>query len=72
MLVISRKKGESLLIGDNIEITVIKLDDGTVKLAIEAPRDVLILRSELYKEVENENQLSLAKNIDILKNINKK
>lgn len=51
----NKKKGESILIGDDIEITVVKLDDGSVKLAIDAPRDITILRKELYKEVEQEN-----------------
>ena len=37
MLIITRKKGESLMIGDDIEITISKLDDGSVKLGIEAP-----------------------------------
>ncbi len=46
MLVITRKKGESLLIGDDIEITVVKLDDGSVKLAIDAPKKLTILRKE--------------------------
>jgi carbon storage regulator len=49
MLVITRRKGEGILIGDNIEITVIKLDDGTVKLAIDAPKNIPILRKELHK-----------------------
>lgn len=71
MLVISRKKGESLLIGDNIEITVVKLDDGTVKLAIDAPKDVTILRKELYKEVQDENKNATEFNIDFIKNIKK-
>jgi len=69
MLVIGRKKGESILIGDDIEITIVKLDDGQVKLAISAPKEVLVLRKELYKEVEEENMNAVAKNIDILKNI---
>lgn len=69
MLVIGRKKGESILIGDHIEITVVKLDDGQVKLAISAPKEVLVLRKELYKEVEEENMNAVAKNVDILKNI---
>jgi len=69
MLVIGRKKGESILIGDDIEITVVKLDDGQVKLAISAPKEVLVLRKELYREVEEENMNAVAKNIDILKNI---
>jgi carbon storage regulator (csrA) len=71
MLVIGRKKGESILIGDDIEITIVKLDDGQVKLAISAPKEILVLRKELYKEVEEENMNALAKNIDILKNIKK-
>ena len=51
MLVIGRKKGESLLIGENVEITIVKIENGSVKIAINAPREVSILRSELYKEV---------------------
>ncbi|WP_195962677.1 carbon storage regulator CsrA [Clostridium tyrobutyricum] len=71
MLVISRKKGESLLIGDDIEITVSKIEDGTVKLSISAPRSVTILRKELYKEVENENKSAAASDTRILKNLKK-
>jgi carbon storage regulator len=71
MLVITRKKGESLLIGDNIEITVVKLDDGSVKLAIEAPKAVTILRKELYSEVQEENKQAVRFNMDVLKNLKK-
>lgn len=56
MLIITRKKEESIFIGDNIKITVVKIDDGSVKLAIEAPKDIVILREELYKEVQEENK----------------
>ncbi|WP_017415623.1 carbon storage regulator CsrA [Clostridium tunisiense] len=71
MLVITRKKGESLLIGDNIEITIVKLDDGSVKLAIDAPKEMRILRKELYNEVKAENQKSIEFNLDVLKGIKK-
>lgn len=71
MLVISRKKGESLLIGNDIEITVVKLDDNSVKLSISAPKSVTILRKELYKEVEQENKNAAVSDISMLKNINK-
>lgn len=71
MLVISRKKGESLLIGDDIEITVMKIDDNSVKLSISAPKSVTILRKELYKEVEQENKNAAAVDVSILKNIKK-
>ena len=47
MLVISRKKEESLFIGDDIEIKVVKIEDNCVKLAIEAPKELKILRKEL-------------------------
>jgi carbon storage regulator len=71
LLVISRKKGESLVIGDDIEITVSKIEDGTVKLSISAPRSVTILRKELYREVENENRSAAASDTSILKNLKK-
>lgn len=71
MLVITRKKGESLLIGDNIEISISKIEDGSVKLAIEAPRDISILRKELYIDVENENKSAINIDIDALKNLKK-
>ncbi len=69
MLVITRKKGESILIGDNIEITVSKVEDGSVKLAINAPREMTILRKELFEEVKNENKEASNINMDILKNL---
>ena len=47
MLILQRKSGESLFIGDSIEITVMSVDSGRVRLAIDAPRDFSILRSEL-------------------------
>lgn len=71
MLVITRKKGEAILIGSDIEITVVKLDDGSVKLAIDAPKSVTILRKELYKEVQEENKNAVKFNLDMLKNIKK-
>lgn len=71
MLVITRKKDETILIGNDIEVTVVKIDDGSVKLAISAPRNITILRKELYKEVTEENKQAAAADISILKNIKK-
>lgn len=71
MLVITRKKNESILIGDNIEVVIVKIDEGSVKLAINAPKDVKILRKELYKEVIEENKKSILIDSNILKNIKK-
>jgi carbon storage regulator len=47
MLVLSRKLGEKIIIGDNISITVVDIDRGKIRLGIEAPRDVPIFRQEL-------------------------
>ena len=70
MLVITRKKGESILIGDNIEISISKIEDGSVKLAINAPKEVTILRKELYEEIESQNKESKSMPLDI-KNLKK-
>ncbi|QAT40548.1 carbon storage regulator CsrA [Clostridium sp. JN-9] len=72
MLVIGRKKGESILIGDDIEVTILKVDDGNVKVAISAPKNVVILRKELYKAVEEENQQAVVKDISLIKNLKNK
>lgn len=71
MLVITRKKGESILIGDDIEISISKIEDGSVKLAVKAPKEVTILRKELYKEVKDENIQATKIDINMLKNIKK-
>jgi carbon storage regulator len=47
MLVLSRKLGEKIFIGENICITVVDIDRGKIRLGIEAPRDVPIFRQEL-------------------------
>lgn len=47
MLVLSRKKNESIVIGDNIKIEVLKVSGNTVRIGIQAPRDVKVLRGEL-------------------------
>lgn len=52
MLILQRKAGESILIGDNITVTVISTEGGRVHLAIDAPKSVPILRSELRKAMD--------------------
>ena len=67
MLVITRRKDESLLIGDDIEIKIVKVEDGSVRLAISAPRDITILRKEFFERVKEENKEAISGNLDILK-----
>ena len=66
MLVVTRKKGESILIGDDIEIKVSKIDDGSVKIAIDAPKSMTILRKEVYEKVKEENKNATSSNLDLL------
>ncbi|KJS86425.1 MAG: carbon storage regulator [Peptococcaceae bacterium BICA1-8] len=49
MLVLGRKPGEYVMIGENIKVKVVKSDKGDLRFAIEAPRDVSIVRGEIYE-----------------------
>ncbi len=55
MLILRRKTGESLVIGENVRVTVMDVYEGSVRLAIDAPREIPILRSELL-EAQNANR----------------
>lgn len=52
MLILRRKAGEALHIGDDIRITVISVDEGGARLAIEAPREIPVLREELLNAMD--------------------
>ena len=56
MLVLSRKVGERILIGDRIAVTVVKLGHGGVRIGIEAPAELAVVREELAKELERAEQ----------------
>ncbi len=56
MLILSRKEGESIVIGDNITVKIVSAEKGVVKIGIEAPKEVTILRSELVEAVEDANK----------------
>lgn len=55
MLILARKSGESIKIGDNITLEIISVTGNTVKVGIEAPKEIGILRKELYDLIKNEN-----------------
>ncbi|HCI29697.1 MAG TPA: carbon storage regulator CsrA [Fervidobacterium sp.] len=55
MLVLSRRIGESIMIGDNIEVKILKVDNGVVKIGIVAPSAVKIYRNEVYKTIAEQN-----------------
>jgi carbon storage regulator len=60
MLILSRRPGESLTIGDNITITVVSINGNQIRLGIKAPREVRVLRDEIYKAIRDENQAAAA------------
>jgi carbon storage regulator len=66
MLVLSRKKNESIIINDNITVTVIEIRGDKVRLGIEAPKQVTVHRREVYEAIHNANR-SLEKDARVSK-----
>jgi carbon storage regulator CsrA len=56
VLVLARKVDESILIGDDIHVKIISIEKGVVKIGIEAPNDVRIIRDELAKDIADANK----------------
>ncbi|MGD9678490.1 MAG: carbon storage regulator CsrA [Vulcanibacillus sp.] len=65
MLILSRKKEESIIIGKDIEIVVIGIEGDQVKLGINAPRSVEVYRKEVYLAIQNENKQAANQAFDI-------
>ncbi|MBN2783039.1 MAG: carbon storage regulator [Campylobacterales bacterium] len=63
MLVLARKVDEAIKIGENIEVKIISIDKGVVKIGIEAPIDIDIIRNELLVDVKNSN-IAASKNVE--------
>ncbi len=58
MLVLTRKLGQSVVIGNNIKITVVGIGKQQVKLGVKASKNVIVHREEVYKRIREENKLS--------------
>lgn len=71
MLALTRKKDEAIVIDGNIEIRILDIQDGKVRLGISAPKDVSIHREEVYVEIEKSNQTAISSNQDVLKDLSK-
>ncbi len=56
MLVLTRKKGEGVIIGDDIEIQIVDIRGGAVRVGLNAPRDKKIYRQEVYQKIQEENR----------------
>ena len=56
MLALTRKKGESIMIGDDISVTILSTSGDSVKLGISAPRHIPVNRQEIYEQIKEQNQ----------------
>ena len=66
MLYLTRKLGDSVVINDNIEITIIEVRGRSIKLGFEFPPDVTVLRRELYDKIQDENRAAAETDVDLL------
>lgn len=64
MLILTRKSGEAIKLGDDITITVIEINGNQVRLGIDAPLDIRVYRNELYEKIKAENIKASTISID--------
>ena len=69
MLVLTRKVGEGIIIGDDIRITVVEVKGGGIRLGIEAPAEKKIYRQELYERIGSENKEATTWNLSDLETL---
>ena len=60
MLVLTRRPGESIVVGEDIVVTVIEIKGGQVRIGIDAPRSIEVYREEIYEQVRQENLSAIA------------
>ncbi len=69
MLILDRKENQAIMIGDNIEVTIVSIKGDHVKVGINAPGSVKVFRQELFKEIQNSNIEALKVNPDAMKSL---
>ncbi|MEK3729911.1 MULTISPECIES: carbon storage regulator CsrA [Lysinibacillus] len=72
MLVLSRKKDESIMIGDQVEIKILAVEGDQIKLGIVAPKTVKVHRSEVFEAIQAENKEALSVTSNFLEQLKKK
>ncbi len=71
MLVLTRKAGESIVIGNQVRITVLELQGRQIRLGIEAPTEIPVHRGEVYERIKEENEQAARGGADELKALSK-
>ncbi len=69
MLVLTRKPDQSIMVGEDIEITILEVRGEQVRIGIRAPKSVMIHRKEVYEQIEEENRSAIISNPDVLPNL---
>lgn len=72
MLVLSRKKDESIMIGDQIEIKILAVEGEQIKIGIVAPKTVMVHRSEVFEAIQAQNREALTASSSFLEQLKKK
>ncbi|MCM3493477.1 carbon storage regulator CsrA [Paenibacillus sp. FSL K6-1566] len=65
MLILSRNKGQKIMINDNIVLSIIEINGDQVRIGIEAPSNVAIYREEIYEAIKQQNQYAVKFNEDV-------
>jgi len=71
MLVLTRRAGESVIIGDDVVITVLEARGDVIRIGIQAPRDVQVHREEVYKELQQANREAASPTEDAVEAVNR-
>ena len=58
MLILTRKLGESIIIGENVQLSVVEINKNNIKIGINAPKDVTIYREEVFEKIKEENEMA--------------
>lgn len=67
MLILRRKQKESIMIGDEIEFTIIAIEGDQVKIGIDAPKHIDIHRKEIYVDIQDQNSAAASTEVTLLK-----
>ncbi|MBC7527227.1 MAG: carbon storage regulator CsrA [Chthonomonadaceae bacterium] len=70
MLVLTRKPDQSIMVGNDIEITVLEVRGEQVRLGIRAPRTVTVHRKEVFEQIRQENQSASSSSLEVLPDLN--